>query len=624
MEPPVKNASNEPNEPNEPTMKNAVPILHAPAATPGALRAQFKALSAVVSDPAEKAEVTSQFERELALKGGAQIAPSAVGPGRGLHTLAAQLDKFERLQEQDRYDAIIGWLPVAFPTFDEITGRRPQKLVDWAARLFKLYAANSIVMAGGKTMTRETARARMQKYVGRELEIIRQAERKYNLKPGVRWETKGIPRSPAAKSPAAPPTRRAALLQMLVALDEQRAALVLRLAAVGAEICAVARPPPPPPSGTSRPPEFRAFVAGLLARIGLTSEHVAKYTADAGDSEKWWVGESPMGRFSRAFTHETYDAKWNYERYEFVGDSIVNNAVASHLAYARFPDIPGVKWLTRLKHNLMSKKTLARLAYDSGFLPHIRCDGVVAEMMRRPVVDLDRCSKDFLSVLEDTFEAFVGALQDVVDSGGGPRIGGMVADALVRSFLDTVDIPLEYELNFDAKTRFKQLCDRYGWSFSVVPHGRAAARDCTMTHRQVGPASTSRAAVGHQAEHIVEVFGYPLHDRRKTPQNRVLLCTVRGLDNDRTQQEAAKRALHILETDFSICEIKSDPYTDAQSRRKAPRPRRPPSGDERPRDFRGQPSRREHAPLGRAPGGRGGWQHRGRGGRAHFGGRGGW
>ena len=378
-------------------------------------------------------------------------------------------------------------------------------------------------------------------------------------------------------------------------LRERRLALLKQLSDLDAEICA-ARPSPPAPSGSTA---FRAFVAGLLGRIGLTPAHIAKYTADDGDP-KWWTGECPMSRFSRAFTHESYDEKQNYERYEFVGDSIVNNAVASYLAHTRFPDIPGVKWLTRLKHNLVSKKTLARLAYDSGFLPHIRCGGVVADMMRRPVVDLGHCSKDFLSVLEDTFEAFVGALQDVVDSGGGSRIGGMVADALVRSFLDTVDIPLDYELNFDAKTRFKQLCDRYGWGFSVVPHGRAAARDCTMTHKQdkqVGGGLAGRTAVGHQTEHVVEVFGYPLHDKRKAPQNRVLLCTVRGLENDRTQQEAAKRALQILEADYSICEVKSDPYTDTQSRRKAPR---------RP------PSKEQDRPQGRST----------RGGRhAHFGGR---
>lgn len=64
---------------------------------------------------------------------------------------------------------------------------------------------------------------------------------------------------------------------------------------------------------------------------------------------------------AQALTHRSYGATHN-ERLEFVGDSVLNCAIAVAL-YERFPDIPEGD-LSRVRANLVNRDTLARLARD--------------------------------------------------------------------------------------------------------------------------------------------------------------------------------------------------------------------------------------------------------------------
>lgn len=63
----------------------------------------------------------------------------------------------------------------------------------------------------------------------------------------------------------------------------------------------------------------------------------------------------------RALTHRSYSASHN-ERLEFLGDSVLNCAVA-HYLYDRFPELPEGD-LSRLRSNLVNQQTLAQLAQE--------------------------------------------------------------------------------------------------------------------------------------------------------------------------------------------------------------------------------------------------------------------
>ena len=62
---------------------------------------------------------------------------------------------------------------------------------------------------------------------------------------------------------------------------------------------------------------------------------------------------------SQALTHRSHSAPHN-ERLEFIGDAVLNFAVAAVL-FERFPDIPEGE-LTRVRASLVNRDTLARLA----------------------------------------------------------------------------------------------------------------------------------------------------------------------------------------------------------------------------------------------------------------------
>src|SRR5687767_15413730 len=72
---------------------------------------------------------------------------------------------------------------------------------------------------------------------------------------------------------------------------------------------------------------------------------------------------------ARALTHRSHSAAHN-ERLEFLGDSVVNCAVAAAL-YRKFPDLPEGE-LSRLRASLVSQPSLADVAADYDFGAHLR------------------------------------------------------------------------------------------------------------------------------------------------------------------------------------------------------------------------------------------------------------
>lgn len=106
--------------------------------------------------------------------------------------------------------------------------------------------------------------------------------------------------------------------------------------------------------------------------------------------------------FEVAFTHSSYNADANtkhhdYERLEFLGDSVLG-CIVSELAYKSHPDM-SQGLLTKLKSSLVSTDALASFAREYKFNEYIKVGNSFNS-------DIARSN----SLLEDVFEAFVGAL----------------------------------------------------------------------------------------------------------------------------------------------------------------------------------------------------------------------
>ena len=99
----------------------------------------------------------------------------------------------------------------------------------------------------------------------------------------------------------------------------------------------------------------------------------------------------------RALTHRSF-ALENNERLEFLGDSVLNLAIAEAL-YAKFPRAKEGQ-LSRLRAKLVCGETLAELAQELGFGPFLRLGSG----------ELKSGGARRASILADSVEAVLGAI----------------------------------------------------------------------------------------------------------------------------------------------------------------------------------------------------------------------
>jgi len=104
----------------------------------------------------------------------------------------------------------------------------------------------------------------------------------------------------------------------------------------------------------------------------------------------------------QALTHRSFGSPHN-ERLEFLGDSVLNCAVAGAL-YQRFPELREGE-LSRLRANLVRQETLAGIARDLG----------LGECLRLGEGELKSGGAARPSILADALEAVIGAIY--VDAG---------------------------------------------------------------------------------------------------------------------------------------------------------------------------------------------------------------
>ncbi|MFM2036959.1 MAG: hypothetical protein RL459_2224 [Pseudomonadota bacterium] len=139
---------------------------------------------------------------------------------------------------------------------------------------------------------------------------------------------------------------------------------------------------------------------------------------------------------TRALTHRSFSSDHN-ERLEFLGDSVLNLAVAD-LLFERLANLPEGD-LSRVRANLVKQDTLHHLAVELDLPPYIRLgEGEVKSGGRRRP-----------SILADALEAIIGAVYMDVGFGG--------ARALVHRLFSRLEInPHMQAIGKDAKTELQE------------------------------------------------------------------------------------------------------------------------------------------------------------------------
>jgi dsRNA-specific ribonuclease len=158
-----------------------------------------------------------------------------------------------------------------------------------------------------------------------------------------------------------------------------------------------------------------------------------------------------MEVFSAAFTSELVDPLQNFQVLEQLGDLSANKFIVMYL-YRRFPQLKcaeGVKVAARLRINFGSKQSFFKIAEDLGFWEFISATN-------------DLRQRKMKALLEDVFEAFLGAVETIFDDRVKMGLGYSVVYKILENIFDEIEISLAYESLYDAKTRLKELFDLHG------------------------------------------------------------------------------------------------------------------------------------------------------------------
>ena len=187
----------------------------------------------------------------------------------------------------------------------------------------------------------------------------------------------------------------------------------------------------------SRGADFKELIASLLRKGGLKSKYI-----------KMLTDEEAMKIYGCAFTSELVDPDNNYQVLEQVGDLTGNKFIVNYM-YERFPQLDcaeGVKVVARLRINYGAKESFCEIARKLGFWDFISATNDLRQRKMKPL-------------LEDVFEAFLGATERILDKRKRVGVGYAIVHDILTSIFNEMDISLRYEDLYDGKTRLKELFD---------------------------------------------------------------------------------------------------------------------------------------------------------------------
>lgn len=207
----------------------------------------------------------------------------------------------------------------------------------------------------------------------------------------------------------------------------------------------------PDPTGITfgiRGIEFRKFIINLLYKGKLNEKYLAFLTDDEA-----------MDLYAQAFTNPSADTLRNYEMLEKLGDATCNKVIVWYI-YNKFPKLKlkpqGVMLISRISHVLRSKQTFSNIGITLGFEKFISSGLMMVkggEMKR--IMHVMRNS-----IVEDCFEAFIGATELLIDKRFREGVGYCIVQNIITALLNEFPIPsLRYEDLFDPITRLKELFD---------------------------------------------------------------------------------------------------------------------------------------------------------------------
>lgn len=225
--------------------------------------------------------------------------------------------------------------------------------------------------------------------------------------------------------------------------------------------------------------EFKDFIEGLLEKHNLAKAAIKSIVSD----------KVHLQALQYALTDSSADPVHNLEMYEIMGDASIHHAITRFIVQ-RFPQLASAAdpqaIVANLRTTLEKGSTGTFLAYQLGFTPYIQCEE-------------ETLKDNFVKVLEDSFEAFYGCLEIIIDSIKGDEkssrgfkfIEEAITDLLSTTYekeFATIDEILnrkawkEVYLRLDSS--FKTLKEIMGFNTRVIEFEKKAPFDRTYFDMQ--------------------------------------------------------------------------------------------------------------------------------------------
>ncbi|HVM58539.1 MAG TPA: ribonuclease III [Gaiellaceae bacterium] len=209
----------------------------------------------------------------------------------------------------------------------------------------------------------------------------------------------------------------------------------------------------------------------------------------------------PPARAATAFTHASWasDRTASYERLEFLGDSVLELAIA-HAIYSRYPEFSEGR-LAKIRSHVVSRASCAVVARELGL-----GERLALHAAESPPEELERLARN-RNVLAALLEAVLGAL--FLEHGFAA-----IEEAIVDAFSDRIEYALTSHV--DHKTELQEALARTGRQVTYVvlsaegpPHDRhfTCAAMVDGVQLGVGSGGSKKAAEQEAAREALERVG---------------------------------------------------------------------------------------------------------------------
>jgi ribonuclease-3 len=239
-----------------------------------------------------------------------------------------------------------------------------------------------------------------------------------------------------------------------------------------------------------------------LARRSTTSSRTRSKDVEGGASElARLIDELPQHRLDQVFTHASWadDRSASYERLEFLGDSVLELAIA-HAVFERFRGAAEGR-LAKVRAHVVSRQSCAVVAKDLGLGERLLAHAGVI-----PPDELQRISRS-RNVLAAVLEAAIAALY--LEHG---------FEAIEPAIVDAFGDKIEYarSSHVDYKTELQEALARSGKQvvYTVLeiegpPHDRrfVCAAHVAGAQLGIGRGSTKKAAEQEAARQALDALG---------------------------------------------------------------------------------------------------------------------